>query len=96
MGTASIKKIRPDTAEIKRMYVKPEYQGNGLGNLLLENIIEEAKRMDAKEIFLDSPPPFKPAHQLYEKYGYENFQEYPEVAIPAELKIDWVYMKKTL
>ena len=96
VGTVSIKKIRPNTAEIKRMYVKPEYQGNGIGNLLLENVIEEAKRMDAREIFLDSPPPFKPAHQLYEKYGFEIFQEYPEVAIPAELKIDWVYMKKIL
>ncbi len=96
VGTASIKKIRPDNAEIKRMYVKPEYQGNGIGNLLLENVIEEAKRMDAREIFLDSPPPFKPAHQLYEKYGFEIFQEYPEVAIPAELKVEWVYMKKIL
>ena len=96
VGTASIKKIRPNTAEIKRMYVKPEYQGNGIGNLLLENIIKEAKRMDAREIFLDSPPPFKPAHQLYEKYGFEIFQEYPEVAIPAELKVEWVYMKKIL
>ena len=46
------------------MYVTPEYQGNGIGNLLLENIIQEAKRMDAREIFLDSPPPFKPAYQL--------------------------------
>ena len=58
--------------------------------------IEEAKRMEAGEIFLDSPPPFKPAHKLYEKYGFETFQEYPEVAIPAELKIEWVYMKKIL
>ena len=96
VGTASIKKIRPETAEIKRMYVKPEYQGKGIGNLLLENALEEAKRMNAKEILLDSPPPFKPSHQLYEKHGFKIFQEYPEVAIPAELKVEWVYMKKTL
>ncbi len=74
VGTSSIKKIRRETAEIKRMYVKPEYQGNGIGNLLLESAIEEAKRMNAKEIFLDSPPPFKPAHQLYEKYGFKIFK----------------------
>ena len=61
-----------------------------------ENALEEAKRMNAKEILLDSPPPFKPSHQLYEKYGFKIFQEYPEVAIPAELKVEWVYMKKTL
>ena len=96
VGTASIKKIRPETAEIKRMYVKSEFQGNGIGNLLLENAIEEAKRIDAKEIFLDSPPPFKPAHKLYEKYGFKIFQEYPEVSIPAALKVEWVYMKKIL
>ena len=78
------------------MYVKPEYQGNGIGNLLLENALEEAKRLNAKEILLDSPQPFKPSHQLYKKYGFKIFQEYPEVAITAELKVEWVYMRKIL
>ena len=44
--TALIKKICRETAEIKHVFVKPEYQGNGIGNLLLEGAIEESKRLD--------------------------------------------------
>ena len=96
VGTASLKKIRPKIAEIKRMYVKPEFQGVGIGNLLLEKALEEAKTLNFEEVFLDTPPPFKASHQLYKKHGFQGFQEYPEVAIPDELKVDWVYMKKVL
>ena len=53
------------TAEIKRMYVKPEFQGNGIGNFLLEKALEEADSLNVQEVFLDGPPPFKTSHQVY-------------------------------
>ena len=39
------------TAEIKRMYVKPEFQGNGIGNFLLEKVLEEADSLNVEEVF---------------------------------------------
>ena len=51
VGTASLKKIRPKIAEIKRMYVKPEFQGNGIGNFLLEKALEEAESLNVQEVF---------------------------------------------
>ena len=84
------------TAEIKRMYVKPEFQGNGIGNFLFEKALEEAESLNVQEVFLDSPPPFKTSHQVYKKHGFKVFHEYSEVAIPVELKVDWVYLKKIL
>jgi hypothetical protein len=45
---------------------------------------------------LDTPPPFKPAHGLYQKFGFEFCDEYPEVGIPDDLKINWLYMSKIL
>jgi len=96
VGTASIKMIRPEVAELKRMYVKPEFQGFGVGELLLKRVVDEAKLFGATEIYLDSPPPLLPSHKLYQKHGFEMFDEYPEVSITEEMKTDWVYMRKTL
>ena len=86
--------IRPDVAELKRMYVKPEFQGRHIGEDLLIAALKTAQDFGAKEIYLDSPPPFKSAHNLYRKYGFEDFEEYPEASIPDEVKFDWVWMKK--
>ena len=34
-GTISLRKIREDAGEIKRMYVKPKFRGKKLGNLMV-------------------------------------------------------------
>ena len=36
-GTAFLKKLREDTCEIKRMYVRPEFRGKKVGQRLLVN-----------------------------------------------------------
>lgn len=93
-GTATIKMIRPGVAELKRMYLPPEFQGKKIGEALLVQSINAAKELGAKQILLDTPPPFKPAHGLYQKFGFEFCDEYPEVGIPDDLKINWLYMSK--
>ena len=56
---------------------------------------ERSIQFGANEMYLESPPPFKPAHKLYRKNGFEMIKEYPEVSIPHELRADWVYTKKS-
>ena len=46
-------------------------------------------------MYLESPPPCKPAHKLYIKNGFELIEEYPEVSIPNELRFNWIYMKRS-
>jgi GNAT superfamily N-acetyltransferase len=94
VGTTAIKMMRPDVAELKRMYVKPDFQGRHIGEDLLVTALKTARDFGAKEIFLESPPPFKSAHNLYRKHGFEDFEEYSEASIPDEVKFDWVWMKK--
>ena len=96
IGTASVKMIRDNVAELKRLYVSRSYRGKKFGELLMDSIFDLAKEYGAKEIYLDSPPPFKPAHDLFRRKGFEVFSQYPEVSIPNELKVDWVYMRKEL
>ena len=42
-GTISLRKIREDSGEIKRMYVRPKFRGEKLGNLMIEEVIRVSK-----------------------------------------------------
>ena len=95
IGTASIKMIRNTASELKRMYVEPELQGQKIGQILLEAAFERSIQFGATKMYLESPPPFKPAHKLYKKNGFKMIKEYPEVSIPYELRANWIYMKKS-
>ena len=95
-GTTSLKMIRPAAAEIKRMYVTREARGRGIGESLVLAAVDIALELGATEMYLDTPPPFKSAHRLYQRQGFIWTEEYPEVEIPDELKIDWLYMHKQL
>ena len=42
-GTISLRKIREDSGEIKRMYVRSKFRGEKLGNLMIEEVIRVSK-----------------------------------------------------
>ena len=58
---------------IKKNVCKPEFQGIGIGELLLKRIVSESKVFAAKEIYLDSPTPLAHSHKLYQKYVFKIF-----------------------
>ncbi|MBS9464206.1 GNAT family N-acetyltransferase [Flagellimonas sp. 389] len=56
--------------ELAKMGVSPEAQGKGIGKLLAQHIIEKAKALGAKKIFLESNRVLQPAIHLYRKLGF--------------------------
>lgn len=56
--------------ELAKMGVSPKTQGKGIGKLLGKHIIEKAKFLGAKKIFLESNRVLKPAINLYLKLGF--------------------------
>lgn len=71
--------LRPnDTniAELKRMYVKPEYQKMKIGQTLLNLSIEFARSAGYKTIRLDTLENMTPAMRLYEKNGFNKISAY--------------------
>ena len=95
-GTASVKMIRPAAVELERIYVTGEVRGRGIRERLVSASVDIAHKLVATEMYLDTPPPFKPAHRLYQRQGFIWTEEYHEVDIPDELKIDWLYMHKQI
>ena len=42
-GTISLRKIRPNCGEIKRMYVRPQFRGKKIGTLMIDEVIKVSK-----------------------------------------------------
>ncbi len=61
------------------MGVSPKAQGKGIGKLLAQHIIDQAKQLGAKKIFLESNRKLSPAISLYKKLG---FKEIPNISSP--------------
>lgn len=58
--------------ELAKMGVLPETQGRGVGNLLMQAIIDKAKNLNTKKLYLESNRILGPAIHLYKKYGFEE------------------------
>ena len=64
-----------DTCELVKMYLKPQARGLGLGRLLIEKCISQAKELGYKKIYLESMPELKKALNVYAKFGFEYLKE---------------------
>lgn len=58
--------------ELAKMGVSPKAQGKGIGKLLGQHMVEKAKSMGAKKLYLESNRVLKPALSLYEKLGFKE------------------------
>jgi GNAT superfamily N-acetyltransferase len=96
IGCGSLRRIRPDAAEMKRMYVAPKARRTGLGRALFEARINEARRMGLKWLFVDTVKGNRPMLSLYETSGFEYIDRYPENANPPEYADSLVFMRRKL
>lgn len=71
IGFAGLKKIF-DRADIMNIVIKKTYRNQGIGTLLLENLILLAKDLNISTLFLEVNEQNKPAIHLYEKLGFEK------------------------
>ena len=84
VGCATLRRIRADAVEMKRMFVKPQVQGTGLGKRLFDIRIAEARAMGCRHIYADTIKGNRPMLRIYEKYGFQYIPRYPENANPPE------------
>lgn len=70
----AFRKIDKNIAEIKRMRTYPEYQGKGLGKLILNELINFAKKYNYKELILETSDKQLRAKKLYINKGFKEFK----------------------
>lgn len=86
------RKIRADAVEIKRLYVRPEVRGEGLGRKVVRRLIGEARNANYSEIYLDSTAFMSSAHALYRAEGFRDVDFYPEAEHSQEVSPHVIYM----
>lgn len=96
VGAAAVHRIRPDTAEIKRMYVEPAHRGRGLGRALLDGLLAAAADAGHRQVLLDSVRFMTEAHALYESAGFVECDPHPETEIPPQHRRHWRFFRLDL
>lgn len=71
--------------EMKRMYVKPAARGLGVGRLLAERLIREARTIGFAMMKLDTEPDFAAAVGLYRSVGFVEIPRYNDDPVPCTM-----------
>lgn len=76
VGCVGVRKISKDVAELKRLYVKPEFRSLKIGGKLMSMALKEAKKIGYNFIRLDTIAEMQAAINLYKKIGFYEIAPY--------------------
>jgi ribosomal protein S18 acetylase RimI-like enzyme len=79
VATVAMTPHDPGVFELAKMAVDPDWQGHGLGRLLIDACIEFAEQREAREIMLVTNDGLAAALGLYRSAGFQAVAEYSDV-----------------
>jgi len=77
VGCVALHKLEPRICEMKRLYLRPQFRGKGLGRVLADRIVAVARQIGYKCMRLDTVEPvMKDAVGMYRKLGFKEIAPY--------------------
>lgn len=79
VGCVGLRPLEDNICEMKRLYLRSEARGSGLGRMLIERLISDAREIGYMAMRLDTyPPKMAAAVKLYYEYGFTEIKPYYE------------------
>ena len=76
LGCVGLRALEPDICEMKRLYLRPEARGKGLGLALCQAVIERARTLGYNQMKLDTVSKLEKAIELYRSLGFVECTAY--------------------
>jgi GNAT superfamily N-acetyltransferase len=70
VGSVAVRDLGDGELELKRMYLRPQVRGRGLGKRLLATALDYARESGACVVKLDTSERMETARHLYEAHGF--------------------------
>lgn len=84
VGCGTLQQARPDAGELKRLYVRPEASGHGLGRKIVDVRMKAARDMGWKTLLVNAVQGNQDMLRIYESLGFRYIDRYPECSDPVE------------
>jgi len=83
IGCVAFQALTPQICEMKRMFVLPDFQGQGIGFRLVERLLLEAQKTGYQKMRLDTHPSMLRAAKLYQSMGFYPIERYNQNPTPG-------------
>jgi GNAT superfamily N-acetyltransferase len=75
-GCIALRPLDDERCEVKRLFVRLDHHGGGIGRLLIERLVDEARAIGYRTMVLDTLPRMQAAQHLYQAFGFRDIPAY--------------------
>ncbi len=80
-GSIALRRLDDERCELKRLYVRPAYRGQGLASTLVARILDDARTIGYRAVLLDTLPALESATRMYRGLGFYEIPCYNDSPI---------------
>lgn len=87
-GCVGLRGLDETRCELKRMYVRPRYRGQGISAVLMERILADARKIGYRKMLLDTLPFLTTAIAMYKRRGFVGIPSYNDSPLPETIYME--------